>query len=1431
MNDNKNTSKFSDLKGIHKAIPIILWAVAAFIAVCLIIPNLMGVVGQPINGLLRGLFASGAYLIPIALAVHAYCYAQDLNEKKIQKRAIFSVVATLLISCIDYAIFYWGRDIAFSPVDAFVNANGGGFIGGILGFVLAALFGQIGVIIVCIATLAVYAVFYFAEKAGSLGQAALKVADAVKKVIALIKGKQAEIKEKKRIQKEEEEQHRRELTSQELIDDEFFKAKGEATEIKIKKLGIEESANTHGVSPLVDPAKRIIEEPEVVVPEPERKHRRSDKPLDLNYGIEQESEVVEEPVAEKEEEEKKDEPKFDKAFFGLDDSADAVFTKSFDPFNFATSEKAAAKYASRVSTKSAISEELDDMTIAEMKADHEPSEREKRMMELERKKKAWMNQNRRPEPTSATAVASEPTTAIPVAPVAPAPAPVSIPTPAPTIPTPIVTPTPAYSHKADSEEPKVSAYTSYSETKTTYNQPIKTVEFTITKEPRNTPSAPVESGAVSYTFNKSAHSEEAAEDVAILISQRIAKSNPAYARSANDLKTYTKVVSNEDDELYRQLQGINTPATQEEIAVEEAAEIENAEYRMQNAESAEIVNDDDDALILTDDTVTSVAEPEISELPMAEEIIEPIAEEIVEPVIEEATTEVIEPVTPETVEFSIGNEADPIVTPSAQSTYQRAANFVSAMVNEPVVTPEIKPYATPVTPIATAPAEAATLKVERSMLSPTPDVELANSAPYVAPAVPVVPTVPVTPVAPVVPTVPVTPVVPVTPAEPVVVAESLFSVVDENVEKTAGETQNSNDSAVEVSFVEDKPISEHNIDFDNEDIEIDDEDEDIEIDDEDIVDEPEDEDDSDMDEIPPEEQNPDVIKMREMFPFLAPLDEQKPATKPQASTRDEISIAAEVEEDDAPFDEPIQVKMPTASLVPVDTKKAENKKKKPDFSDYNFPSLDFLAKEESSYDENIQAEIQENADKLIETLASFGVTASIKGVDRGPRITRYEVVPAKGVKVSQIMNLQDDIALNLAAGSIRMEAPIPGKSAVGIEIPNKKSSIVRLRDLLETPDFEGSKSKTIVCIGRDVAGQPVFGDLAKMPHLLIAGATGMGKSVCINSLLISVLYKARPDEVKFIMIDPKQVEFTMYNGIPHLLVPVVSDPKQAAGALMWAVEEMERRYNLLNPLCVRNVEAYNEKVTADPSLGEPLPKIIIVIDEFADLMLQVKDPVEALVTRIAQKARAAGIHLVIGTQRPSVNVITGVIKANVPSRISCKVMSNVDSKTVLDSAGAEKLLDRGDALYAPAGSPKPHRLQCAFVADSEVENIMNYLKQQTDGDSYDSTVMEDIKRAADKCNKKGGGNDRDDSDSDGGSGEGYLNDRQFLDAVEVAVNTRKISTSLIQRKLSIGYGKAAKFIDIMEDMGIVGEANGQRPREVLLTPDEWREKLARASLD
>ena len=439
-----------------------------------------------------------------------------------------------------------------------------------------------------------------------------------------------------------------------------------------------------------------------------------------------------------------------------------------------------------------------------------------------------------------------------------------------------------------------------------------------------------------------------------------------------------------------------------------------------------------------------------------------------------------------------------------------------------------------------------------------------------------------------------------------------------------------------------------------------------------------------------------------------------------------------------------------------------------DFTNYQLPSATLLTNEDLSDKENaeLQAEIQEAQKTIIETLASFGVEATVNGVDVGPRTIRYELVPGKGTKVSAIIDLRDDIAIMLGAGSIRMEAPIPGKSAVGVEIPRRKGEIVRLRGLIEDEAFKGEKSKTAVCIGRDVSGKPVFGDLAKMPHLLISGSTGMGKSVCINSILVSMLCKARPDEVKLILIDPKHVEFTMYSDIPHLLVPIICDPKKAAGALMWAVEEMERRYCLLTPLGVRNIDAYNEKVTADPSLGNPIPKIIIVIDELADLMLQVKDPIEQLITRIAQKARAAGIHLIIGTQRPSVNVITGIIKANVPSRLCCKVMSNVDSKTVLDTSGAEKLLDRGDALYAPAGMPKPYRIQCSYVSDDEVSKIADSIKG--DGPCYNSGIMAFIEKKAANI----GYNGCHDEDEIPSELEEYLFDTQFVDAVTVAVSSR-----------------------------------------------------------
>ena len=610
----------------------------------------------------------------------------------------------------------------------------------------------------------------------------------------------------------------------------------------------------------------------------------------------------------------------------------------------------------------------------------------------------------------------------------------------------------------------------------------------------------------------------------------------------------------------------------------------------------------------------------------------------------------------------------------------------------------------------------------------------------------------------------------------------------------------------------------------------------------------------DCEEIPEDEQSEKVKELRRLFPFLDGGDEEDNSsdaspfeTAVAQDTVEDVKESSfdfgsepELEDESSDSDEPpFDFKPTPAPTKPAPAPAPQPKSApvteyiKPDYSDYKFPPLDLLIKGKVEEDLNQEEEKNLNAEKLVDSLLQFNVRVSIKGIDRGPRITRYEIVPARGVKVQSVTNLFNDIALNLGAEGIRMEAPIPGKSAIGVEIPNKKPSTVFLRDLVESDEFICADSRTMSCLGKDVTGNPVFADIAKMPHVLVAGATGMGKSVCINAILISILYKAKPDEVKFIMIDPKKVEFNGYNGIPHLLVPVVTDVKQAAGALMWAVEQMEKRYDLMEALEVRKLDAYNEKVRENPELGEPLPKIIIVIDELNDIMLQVRKPAEDLIMSIAQKARAAGIHLIIGTQRPSVDVITGVIKANIPSRISCKVASYNDSKTILEQAGAEKLLNNGDMLYIPAGAPKALRVQGAFVSDGEVASIMKFLKSQAKGDIYDAQALEEINRAAQKCSKGKGSSsdDFDDDDGDDGESVGVLNDQQFLDAVDLAVKSGKISTSLIQRKISIGYGKAAKFIDIMEEMGIVSEPNGQRPRDVLITKDEWHEMLSRRSLD
>ncbi len=505
----------------------------------------------------------------------------------------------------------------------------------------------------------------------------------------------------------------------------------------------------------------------------------------------------------------------------------------------------------------------------------------------------------------------------------------------------------------------------------------------------------------------------------------------------------------------------------------------------------------------------------------------------------------------------------------------------------------------------------------------------------------------------------------------------------------------------------------------------------------------------------------------------------------------------------------------------LDISRTQIEENTPEKKEYIFPPLALLKQDLTPKNENIREELQTNASRLVDTLRSFKVRTRIVNISRGPAITRYELAPEEGVRVRAIANLVDDIALNLATTGVRIEAPIPGKAAVGIEVPNKTVSTVYLRELVDTETFAKAASKLNVGLGVDVAGAPVFLDIVKMPHLLIAGATGMGKSVCINSIITSLLYKASPDEVKLMLIDPKKVELNIYNGLPHLLVPVVSDPKKAAGSLQWAVTEMERRFEMIEEVGVRDVKNYNI-ITKDDPEKEFLPQIVIIIDELADLMMTAPDDVEASICRLAQKARAAGMHLIIGTQRPSVDVITGLIKANVPSRIAFTVASQTDSRVVLDMAGAEKLIGRGDMLYAPVGASKPVRVQGAFVSESEVESIVSFIKNENgDEVEYSSDIMESINRAAASCgsSKKSGGASLD------GEVDGEGGDPMLRAAIELALESDKISTSLIQRRLSLGYGRAAKLIDEMEKRGFVSAPDGQKPRRILITKQQYMEMV------
>lgn len=484
---------------------------------------------------------------------------------------------------------------------------------------------------------------------------------------------------------------------------------------------------------------------------------------------------------------------------------------------------------------------------------------------------------------------------------------------------------------------------------------------------------------------------------------------------------------------------------------------------------------------------------------------------------------------------------------------------------------------------------------------------------------------------------------------------------------------------------------------------------------------------------------------------------------------------------------------------------------------YVFPPLSLLKPGDNRRAGNTQAQLRETAQKLEQTLKTFGVNVTVTDISCGPSVTRYEIQPEMGVKVSKIVNLADDIKLNLAAADIRIEAPIPGKAAVGIEVPNAENVMVSFRDLLESNEFKNSQSKITFAVGKDISGQTKVADIAKMPHMLIAGATGSGKSVCINTIIMSILYKADPKDVKLIMIDPKVVELSVYNGIPHLMIPVVTDPKKAAGALHWAVAEMTERYNKFAEIGVRDIHGYNARIDSvqvpeGQERPKKMPQIVIIVDELADLMMVASNDVEEAICRLAQLARACGIHLIIATQRPSVNVITGLIKANMPSRIAFAVTSGVDSRTILDMNGAEKLLGKGDMLFNPQGVPKPIRVQGAFVSDKEVAEVVKFITEKNGAASYNSDVQQKLENMENTSNTV--------SISEGdGSADGK--DSYFMEAARIIIDKEKASIGMLQRYLKVGFNRAARIMDQLEEAGIVGPEEGTKPRKVLMSPEEF----------
>ena len=1384
--------QYSSLTGIHRAVPIILFAVAVFTMFCFITQDI-GALGHAISTVFLGLFSYGAYAIPALLALHAVFYPADMSENRVTSRVIFSLVTITFISALAYTITYWNSDLLFNLGEFFRNGQasiGGGFIGGIVGFCLIKIFGRIGLVIIAIAIFAIYISYFFAKGQRSISKFFynfLKVTVIIlayaERGLKIFFGKIVNAKSEKMRRDAEQK-------SNELTDDDFFAVDNGMQKLSVSELGIKETredANTllhekifykSAVSPEEAEEMAMREKAEEMY-YAEMERRESEE----EHAVPQRRRLVnltyDDPDSKIGRTVKNEEPKEEVVIpqpvaTSSDDNADAVFTQGFDPFNMMMSEDLASKPSSRslkdegVSTKK-ITEDITELTEADI-------EREKRVSEFERRKAAIL------EARKATPVNNEGEFKVNPKIVefhdrtnegtsdetdeAPASSFAFDKSDKGTEP-PKATPANYTAIGFGDDEPMSNIFT-----KPAFTSPETIYAYEPPKEeaPKATVFTVYEAPAVQTKSEPAPYVEE--PEVQLFERKTVIDFTPSYAPAVDSTPIAAEPVF--------EIKTVAEPEIEVKPVAESTVNVEPAEA------SIPVINH------IPDPTPVSEATPVTNTIPVANTApvinIAAVSETtpviLAEPVIE--STPVIETVPVVNVEPEIQAYTTPTPTEEKEEfTYTATKDFNDEKTDEYV--PEFKPYQVSAPEDAVVP-EVVTTPIEFKTVEP----EAVNTL--------------------------------------TVEREYVGEENDVEVESFAVEESENDDDAENIIF--ETPIDTFG------DLGAEDEDEeDGEIDE--LT--PPEEDDSpfESEEIPPEERNPVVQGYKDMFSALR--DEESEDEEEEADNSYELVSPDEKKEEEAQYDgydededydappfEHSTVKSEPKAKAEVKEEKPE--KKKTDFSNYKMPPIDLLDLDPETDDDT--SDINENTKILIDTLASFNVTASIKGVDRGPRITRYEVVPARGVKVQSITNLFNDIALNLAKEGIRMEAPIPGKSAIGFEIPNKNPKNVRLRELLECEEFVSAGSKTYAGIGKDVAGNPVFGDIAKYPHALICGATGMGKSVCINSILVSILYKARPDEVKLIMVDPKKVEFRMYSGIPHLLIPVITEAKQAAGALMWAVEEMERRYELIEKHNVRNLEAYNEKVTNDPSLGEKLPKIVIVIDELADLMMMVRDPVEDLIMRIAQKARAAGIHLIIGTQRPSVQVITGAIKANIPSRLSCKVTSQVDSRTIFDMGGAEKLLNRGDMLYWPVDRTKPLRVQGAFVSDSEVEEVMEFLKSQVTDGVYDEEIFAEINKAAQKCgNKKSGGVSADDLDDDGGEECGYYGDQQFLDAVELAIRSKKVSTSLLQRKLSIGYGKAAKYIDAMEEIGIVSEPRGQKPRDVLLTLDEWHEKLSRVDLD